>query len=190
MNLIAQDFIVYPDDTPLSKTLRPLFAAANGFSFPIVIEEKNSNQFTFDFDQTLAKQLALHRAAPTTLSLPKEVRKELDFAFTYEGNIVAVEVEKSNSDKILYDFMKFHIYLSHGATAAVLILPRNWPHRSGEVNMFKNAVHRYNLCREHGFGAPAFFDKCLIVGYEQAMPDGRPLTRDLRRELIQLRLIP
>ncbi len=175
---------MHPKESGLAKRLAPLFAHIGEFSFPLSIAEKNSNQFSFEFDQSFEERLLALGASKASLSLPKEVIKKHDFAFNFAEETVVVEVEKSNSEKILYDFMKFHVYLRHGATAAVLVLPCNWPHRGGVVNMFQKAKQRYELCREHRFGSTEFFEKCLIVGYDQTHSDGRKLTRDLRTELI------
>lgn len=185
MNLLARDFQIHPAHSAAARVLGPLFAEVKSFSFPFVIGERNSRQFTFQFDQHFQARLEKLGARNARLDLPADENRKHDFAFAFGGEIVAVEVEKSNSDKILYDFMKFHLYLRHGATAAVLVVPRNWPHRHGEVDMFDKAVERYELCRQLGFGTAEFFDRCLIVGYEQAMEDGRRLTGVIRQELIE-----
>ena len=45
-----------------------------------------------------------------------EIKKEYDFAFSFAGKLIVVEVEKANREKILYDYLKFHMYLKTGLT--------------------------------------------------------------------------
>lgn len=153
--------------------------------FPYWVGQRNNNQITSDFDGALQEQLKRSGAEPVRIQRPKGKGYTEDFAFAFDGRTFVVEAEKSNSDKILYDFLKFHCYLDSGADAVLLLLPKNWPHRGGEVDMFDRGCERLRHCHEIGFGSPAFFASTVIVGYEQATEDGRRLTSAVRRELVE-----
>jgi hypothetical protein len=62
-----------------------------------------------DFDRALQTALITARAAPLDLRLPLSPPQEIDFAFSYGGHKVAVEIEKANREKILRDILKFHM---------------------------------------------------------------------------------
>ncbi len=96
-------------------------------------------------------------------------------------------MEKANREKILYDILKCHMYLSGDAAFALLVLPKNYPHRHGEWDLFATGVARYRQCLDFGFGTPKTFDRILIVGYEQATADGERLTGQIRSRLIASR---
>ena len=70
------------------------------------------------------------------------------------------------------------------------MLPKNYPHRHGEWDLFATGVARYRQCLDFGFGTPETFDRILIVGYEQATADGERLTGQLRSRLIANRPRP
>ena len=98
---------------------------------------------------------------------------------------VVVEVEKTNREKILYDLLKCHMYLNSGADVALLFLPKNYAHSGGVWNLFETGCERYKQCLRYDFGLTFYFKRILLVGYEQAMPDGRRVTSTIRKELIQ-----
>lgn len=125
-------------------------------------------------------------ALETSLGLPREIAKDFDFVFSFASKRVVVEVEKANREKILYDFLKFHMYLVHGADFALLFLPKNWAHTHGETDLFDCGVQRYSQCVEFGFGTPELFDRILLVGYEQFTAEGK-LTSAARKALIVAR---
>ena len=187
MKLQARNFELFSFKPALTEELRPLFAHCEGMPFPYSIGQRNNNQITSDFDKALHAQLLTHGAAPAEFTRPTNKGFLEDFSFTFNGRIFVVEAEKSNSDKILYDFLKFHFYLTSGAYAVVLLLPKNWPHRTGVVDMFDKGKERLTDCNKAGFGSTAFFERTLIVGYEQATTDGRTLTSAVREELIASR---
>ena len=120
----------------------------------------------------------------TQLTLPKSILKEFDFSFSFRKKVVVVEVEKANREKILYDFLKFHMYLRHGADFGLLFVPKNYPHSSGEWKLFHWAKTRYQQSHDFGFGSPDILNRILIVGYEQRTLDGAVLTKQLRASLI------
>ena len=111
MELIACNFEFFPPGSKINEFLRPLLDACVEIRFPYSIGERNSNQFTLDFDSKLKANILASGSQLTQLTLPKAIQKELDFSFTFRGKVVVVEVEKANREKIPYDFLKFHMYL-------------------------------------------------------------------------------
>jgi hypothetical protein len=184
MDLIASRFETYPATSSAFGALRPLLNRCDEVRFSGRIGEKNNNQITLDFDDRLRDVLCGLGATEAELSLPEGVAKEYDFAFDFAGHRVAVEVEKANREKILYDILKCHMYLSGDAAFALLVLPKNYPHRHGEWNLFATGVNCYRQCLDYAFGTRETFDRILIVGYDQATADGERLTAQVRSRLI------
>ncbi len=187
MDLIARSFEAYPTKSSAFAAMRPLLERCDEVCFSGRIGEKNSNQITLDFDHRLRDALCSFGAVEAELTLPDKVDKQYDFAFDFEGHRVAVEVEKANREKILYDILKCHMYLKGDAAFALLVLPKNYPHRHGEWDLFKLGKARYQHCLDFGFGTQATFDRILIIGYEQALADGELLTGKVRKRLIENR---
>lgn len=52
------------------------------------------------------------------------------------------------------------------------------------MDLFAVGRERLQQCVDAGFGSALFFERTLLVGYEQATADGRRLTSTVRRELI------
>jgi len=97
------------------------------------------------------------------LPLPAGVPQELDFAFTFGGRTVAVEIGESEPREILRDILKCHIYLHAGADFAVVAVPRNYAHKHGVWNLFQFGVDRYEECRTYGFGTPDKLGRILCA---------------------------
>ncbi|SRR6266540_3323192 len=184
MDLIACNFEFFPVNSVVRELLHPVLSLCTEVRFPYSIGERNSNQFTFEFDSKLEEKLLECGGASATLNLPPEILKEYDFTFSFGGKTVVVEVEKANRDKILYDFLKFHMYLRHGADLALLFLPKNYSHRSGEWNLFDWGKTRYQQSRDFGFGSPSILDRILVVGYQQCTTEGEVLNSKVRAALI------
>lgn len=184
MKLQARHFELFSLNQALVAELQPLFAQCEGMEFDGRVGQRNNNQITSAFDDALRDHLLQCGATAANFARPTGKGFEEDFVFRYNGRTFVVEVEKSNRDKILYDFLKFHFYLVSGADAVLLLVPKNWPHRGGEVDLYAAGKERLGLCREAGFGSVQFFERTLIVGYEQATADGRKLTAVVRHELI------
>jgi hypothetical protein len=184
MKLIARNFDWYPRGSPAAIALSPTLKRCSEVRFPFRIGERNSNQFTFDFDTHLEAHVMRCGGESIKFSLPKSIKRAFDFVFTFKGKLVAAEVEKANKDKILYDFLKFHMYFRNKVDFGVLFLPKNWPHSNGEVNMFDNGIERYQRCVEFGLGARSGFDRILLVGYQQFTTQGELFTKEVRKQLI------
>jgi len=184
MELIACNFEFFPQVSKVYEFLHPLLDGCVEIRFPYSIGKRNSNQFTFDFDSQLQANLLASGGQLIQLALPKTIRKKCDFSFSFGGKVVVVEVEKANREKILYDLLKFHMYLRHEADFGLLFLPKNYPHSNGEWKLFDWGKTRYQQSRDFGFGSSDILDRILIVGYEQRTLDGAILTRQIRASLI------
>jgi hypothetical protein len=93
-----------------------------------------------DFDDAFEKAIYSAGGSSAKIRLPLEIPQELDFAFTFDGCVVAVEIEKANREKILRDILKCHMYLSAGADYALVVLPRNYCHKLGVWDLFDFGV--------------------------------------------------
>jgi len=145
----------------------------------------NSYQLNSTFDAALNERL-LAIGGRNFRFQPKCSRKiDFDFAVELNGDRCVFEVEKANKEKILYDFLKMHVYLDSDVTAAVLIAPINWPHGGGVENLFSLAKERFELCRNFGMIDPTKCERMLIVGVAQ-MYKGRRIDdvaiRQMKRE--------
>lgn len=165
----ATKFELHPKDGEAARHLAPL---VNGlgrieFAFSVADASVNQGQTACDFD--CAREGALHArgATPFRLTLPAGIPQELDFAFTFGGRTVAVEIEKANREKILRDFLKCHIYLHAGADFAPVALQRNYAHKHGEWNLFKFGIERYDECCTYGFGSPDKLGRLALLGFDQ-----------------------
>ena len=190
MELIARNFFWYPKTSLACQTLSPLLIQLGEVRFPYAIGERNSNQFTFNLDPYLKARLLARGAVETELVFPEEVKKEEDFVFSFVGKKIVVEVEKSDRGKILYDFLKFHIYFGSDADFAILFLPVNWAHSGGVTDLFAEGRKHYQHCLKFGFGTPESLGRILLVGYQQFTVEGKLVTSDVRRSLIATRKRP
>ena len=129
----ATNFEFHPKDGEAALHLSPLFNGLSRIDFSFSVDDPtvNQGQMASDFDTALERALLAGGATPFNLQLPPGVPQELDFAFTFGGRTVAVEIEKANREKILRDFLKCHIYLHAGAHFAVAALPRNYAQKHG-----------------------------------------------------------
>jgi hypothetical protein len=121
---------------------------------------------------------------PCNLPLPFGVPQELDFSFNFGGRIVAVEIEKTNREKILRDILKCHIYLHSGAQYALVVLPRNYAHKHCVWNLFKFGIERFDECLKYAFGTPDKLGKIALLGFDQVEAGtNRLLTKAIREEM-------
>ena len=179
----ATNFELHPKDSQAARHLAPLVNRLGkvDFTFNVVDARVNQGQTDCDFDCALERELQARGANASNLLLPAGVPQELDFAFTFDGHSVAVEIEKANREKILRDILKSHIYLQAGAHYALVVLPRNYAHKHGVWNLFEFGVDRYNECCAYGFGSAEKLGRIALLGFNQyeAKTD-RLLTRAVR----------
>lgn len=183
MELIARNFECFPGGSVACHKFGALVAQIGEVRFPVSVGERNSNQLTYDFDSQLLTRLLACGAVAVRLDLPARIKQKYDFAFTFGGSRVVVEVEKANWEKILRDLLKIHIYFQNGADFALLFLPKNYPHSHGEPDNFEAGCKLYTQCLESGFGQPSKFERILLVGYEQLTEDGERFTSAVRNRL-------
>jgi len=146
---------------------------------------KNSGQCDSDLDDRLAERFCgMTGVARAELAMPA-IGKKFDFAFHFEHRAVVVEVEKANWEKVLYDFLKAHLYFASGADFVLVFVPKNYVH-SGQspTKTFHVSRQRYDQCVKYGFGSHDNLSRILLVGYEQAVEDGRLFTPALRKQFI------
>ncbi len=165
----AKNFELYPKDGHATQHLAQLINILErvDYTFQVVDPTKNQGQMVSDFDSKLAAALHSCGASTYDLALSADVPQKLDFAFTFGGQTVAVEIEKTDREKILRDLLKCHIYLHAGAWFAMLVLPRNYPHKVGIWNLFKFGVERYEECLKYGFGSLEKMERIVLLGFDQ-----------------------
>jgi hypothetical protein len=187
----ASNFEFCPQDGEAWQHLAPLFAEVKrvDFQFHVADPSVNQGQMTADFDDRLESALHAAGAERFHLKLQRDIPQELDFAFSYQGKTVAVEIEKANREKILRDLLKCHMYLHSGADYSLIVLPRNYPHTHGIWDLFRFGVERYTECLKYGMGTRESLGRVLLVGYTQY--DGQTgeklsaATRERMRKLAQ-----
>jgi len=182
----ATRFELFPQEGPAFEHLAKLIQGIErvDYSFTVSDPSVNQGQLASDFDDRLELELQKHGAAHCDLRLPPEVPQQFDFAFTFADKTTAVEVEKTNREKILRDVLKSHMYLHAGADFAVVGLPKNYPHTRGMWNLYDFGVQRFTECRQYGFGTADKLSRILLLGFEQFDADtNQPLTTAWRLEV-------
>jgi hypothetical protein len=142
----------------------------------------NSYQLKSTLDLAIQQTMISKGATRFTFQPACSVRIDSDFALSIGREKVVFEVEKANREKLLYDFLKMHIYLRSGATAAVLIAPTNWAHSSGVQDHFDLAQKRFDLCKEFGMMDRTQSENMMIMGVTQYY-EGKPLDSKLLRSM-------
>jgi len=165
----CSDIELYPTDGPAYENLKKILVGTDGFDFEFKVANPNVNQgqMTSDFDNQLEDAILSQGASPHVFDMSADIPQQLDFAFRYDDNIVAVEVEKTNREKILRDILKAHIYLYYGATFSLLALPKNYPHSNGIWNLYEFGKQRFRECQTYGFGTKERLGRIILLGFEQ-----------------------
>jgi hypothetical protein len=165
----ATRFQLFPETGEAFDHLSPLVRQIQRVEFALRVANPNVNQgqMDSDFDARLEDAFTAGGGQRHHLALPRGILQELDFAFSYAGKSVAVEIEKSNREKILRDILKCHMYLHAGADFALIVLPLNYPHKLGVWNLFDFGVQRLNECRAYGFGTPDRLGRIALLGFTQ-----------------------
>ena len=165
----ASNFELYPKNGKATQQLAPLLGNVKrvDYTFSVVDPKVNQGQMASTFDAELEECIITLGATALDFRLPATIPQEHDFAFSFAGHKVAVEIEKANREKILRDFLKCHMYLHSGADFALVALPKNYPHKVGVWNLFEFGVQRYNECLAYGFGTTESLGRILLMGFEQ-----------------------
>lgn len=182
----ASNFELFPKEGEVFRCLSPLLGGLKKVDFILRVDNPSANQgqMVSSLDDELKKVLLTNGATYSDFQLPKEIPQKFDFAFEYGGRTVAVESEKTNIEKILRDILKCHMYLHAGADFALVVLPKNYPHKIRVWNLFKSGVQRLSECKAFGFGTVDRLDRILLLGYEQydALTN-EPLTTKIRQQM-------
>lgn len=165
----AASFELYPKSGEAFQHLSPLLDKIESVNFVLSISDPrvNQGQMISTFDAELENKILSLGASLFDFIMPAAIPQEHDFAFSYSGQKVAVEIEKANREKILRDFLKCHMYLQLGADLTIVVLPKNYSHKLGSWNLFEFGVQRYNECLTFGFGTPESLGRILLLGFEQ-----------------------
>ena len=168
-HIYASNFELFPNNGEAFQSLSPLLGKLQRIDFVLRVDDAsvNQGQMVSDFDNELEKVLLAHGATHFELRLPTGIPQEFDFAFAFAGRTVAVEIEKTNREKILRDILKCHIYMHAGVDFALVGLPKNYPHTNGVWNLFEFGVQRLSECKTFGFGTADKLGRILLLGYEQ-----------------------
>jgi len=188
----ATGFRLFPEAGEVFDHLAPLVRQIQRVQFVLRVADPhvNQGQMDSDFDARLEEAFTSGEGQRFHLALPPAIPQELDFAFNYAGKSVAVEIEKANREKILRDILKCHMYLHAGADFALIVLPRNYPHKHGVWNLFDFGVQRLNECRTYGFGTPDRLGRIALLGYTQhEVATDSPLST-LTRQRMRLESLP
>jgi hypothetical protein len=182
----ASNFEIFPREGQAFRHLYLLLGAIKRIDFTLKVNDPsvNQGQMASDFDYQLEQVLLTNGAKHLNFSLPPEIPQELDFAFEYLGKTVAVEIEKTNREKILRDILKCHMYLHGGADMALIGLPKNYPHSLGVWNLFEFGRQRFFECNKYGFGTEEKLEKILLLGFDQfEASTNQPLSQQTRQRM-------
>ena len=164
------DFETYPKDGVAHEFLSTLLGQIKRVDYVLRVADPLANQGQMDsnLDDALESNiLALQGVSSVVFQLPAGIPQELDFAFKYKERTIAVEIEKSNREKILRDILKCHMYLRSNAHFAIVALPKNYPHSHGVWNLFDFGVQRLKECNTYGFGTVENLGRILLLGFQQ-----------------------
>lgn len=165
----AANFELFPDNTDVFRHLSPLLHQLTRVDFTLRVENPSANQgqMASSFDGELERALHSLGARQYQLRLPEGIPQEFDFAFEYEARSVAVEIEKSNREKILRDILKCHMYMYAGVDYTLVGLPRNYAHSRGIWDLYGFGVQRLKECINYGFGTLDKLGRILLFGFTQ-----------------------
>lgn len=175
----------YPNHVP-SQLLNALMRV-----FPIPYEmvndsPRNSFQLNSTFDVELARKLVSNGFDKVAFDSPRgfEAKYKPDHAFKVpEVGTVVVEVEKADHQKLLYDLLKAHVYLSAGADFVVLLVPTTRGRNVKVNNVFRIGRSRLIDCERVGMISEQAYPRIVLVGFEQKY-NGEGFN-DVHRQQIQ-----
>lgn len=142
----------------------------------------NNYQLNSNFDESVIGNAITAGFQECQINLPKALGKNFDAAFSTPYGKIVFEIEKSNWEKFLYDVLKAHIYLSHGADFCCIILPQNWAHSSNVKNVYEESRKRLNLACEYKCLNPEIQERIFLIGFNQYW-NGKLLDKDGRQKM-------
>ena len=184
-DLEMRDVEFYSQDNTQYNSVKSELEKLNGLAYQLKRRESNSRQLDSTFDNSVINWLSAKKHNKIMLEVDgcsKDIRN--DFCFDIFGKTTVFEVEKSNKEKILYDLLKFHVYLSCKADLTVLMVPKNWVHKLGTENLFAFAKEKLILCETYGMINRDYSSSILIMGFNQYF-NGSILNKDILLQMKQ-----
>lgn len=157
----------------LLKCIKSIVEATQGMPFHGIIKTpKNNYQVDSDFDLSWisAVKFADWKSEP-----PKNLRKfqtipniKPDAILSKDNLIVSVEIEKANKKTMWFDLIKIMMLIGQDvANFGILVVPRNYAHKVGVWDLFKEARY-YRWClEEYAKVEHNLMSKIAIIGYIQ-----------------------
>lgn len=105
-----------------------------------------------------------------------------DIALEIHGKNIIFEIEKANKEKILYDYLKAHIYIKSGINCVIVCVPINWVSSKVSENLFKVACERLNLCSDYKMADEGTLKNIILVGFKQYYQN-KPLDMFSRQQI-------
>ena len=164
----ARNFEFFPTFGGAYRCLAQFLSGLSQIDFISQISDysKNSGQMTSNFDDAFKKSLVRLGASDSQLKIPPLIRQKHDFGFSIDNRNIAVEVEKTNREKILRDILKCHMYMKFGFDFCLIVLPKNYPHTHGMWNLYETGVERLQECMDYDFGVSDKLERILLMGFE------------------------
>jgi hypothetical protein len=156
-------------ETGRNQELIKQLSGMEGLAFKLTCSSpRNSYQKDSSLDSDIKKYLLDNGNKLINPNFPQcPINIAYDFALRIGDKNVVFEIEKANKEKILYDYLKAHIYMDYGIDNVVIIAPKNWVHAHGTYDLFKVAKERISLCYQYQMGNEKKLKKILIVGFTQ-----------------------
>lgn len=138
------------------------------FNFSLTCHSLSNNyQLVSDFDAAFGRAAQAAGWHPATLTTPDEFSRDHDGFFQHGDLRIAVEIEKTNWEKFLYDLLKCHVYVSSGANGCLILLPVNWPHSSGSKDIYHDCIPRLRIASEYDAIRTDVLESLVVVGFRQ-----------------------
>ena len=127
------NFEMYPQKGAAYEFLSPLLGQLNRVDFVLRVADPLANQGQMDsnLDESLENDiLALPGVSSVVFQLPPGIPQELDFAFRYADQTVAVEIEKANREKFYVTSLNVICIFTLMPTSQLLRCQRTIPTRT------------------------------------------------------------
>lgn len=174
-------FSAQPDEQ-LKNAIEGLFP----LDYEMVNKTRSNNyQLHSTFDECLIKKF------PSEFDLKCELNPDLELETNYTCDckfrvpnlgLVAMEIEKANHEKILYDLLKAHIYLQQGAKCVLLMFPTERGRGPNNNNVYEIAKKRFDHCLRYGMISRENAHRIYLVGFNQLLGN-EPFSQKHRDEI-------
>lgn len=157
----------------LFRCVNKIVKATEGILFYSIIKSsKNSYQIEFDFDSSWINAVNAMGWKSKTLRILGNLKSipniRPDAILSKDNVTVVIEIEKTNKKTIWFDLIKIMMLIGQGmADFGILVVPRNYAHRRGVWNLFKEARY-YRCClARYAKVERDLLSKIAIIGYTQ-----------------------